>query len=310
MVIAGDDGRRRRARCRSATGTAPSATACRWTRRWRTSLDVVRSRTNARRPRRPRRRRRIGDVTGRGSEAGHVGVPDDWTGCGRRTGWRTSSARTGRRAATSEPPAARSAGPGAGRTRRAWWWPGASRCSRCSTCYPYNPGHLMVCPYRHVADYTDLDAAETVEFAEFTRRAMRVIRQVTGAARLQRRHEPGLGGRGRASPRTCTSTWCRAGAGTPTSCPWSAGRRCCRSCSATRASCWPRRGRCRPTRTDAPRPSLAWTARRWLAVGRLDRVAAVREILTSDGRVRWFRSAPARPGRRLRRVAVTPPRCR
>jgi ATP adenylyltransferase len=45
--------------------------------------------------------------------------------------------------------------------------------------YPYNPGHLMVCPYRHVADYTDLDAAETVELAGFTQSAMRVVRAVS-----------------------------------------------------------------------------------------------------------------------------------
>ena len=24
--------------------------------------------------------------------------------------------------------------------------------------YPYNAGHLMLCPYRHLADYTELDA--------------------------------------------------------------------------------------------------------------------------------------------------------
>ncbi|HEX7662707.1 MAG TPA: HIT domain-containing protein [Pseudonocardiaceae bacterium] len=45
--------------------------------------------------------------------------------------------------------------------------------------YPYNPGHLMVLPYRHVADYTDLTPGETVELAEFTQRAMRVIRRVS-----------------------------------------------------------------------------------------------------------------------------------
>ena len=45
--------------------------------------------------------------------------------------------------------------------------------------YPYNPGHLMVVPYRHVADYTELTPAETVELAEFTQRAMRVIRGVS-----------------------------------------------------------------------------------------------------------------------------------
>jgi ATP adenylyltransferase len=45
--------------------------------------------------------------------------------------------------------------------------------------YPYNPGHLMVCPYRHVADYTDLTRAETVELAEFTQTAMWVVRRVS-----------------------------------------------------------------------------------------------------------------------------------
>jgi len=45
--------------------------------------------------------------------------------------------------------------------------------------YPYNPGHLLICPYRHVADYPDLDAEETAELAEFTQTAMRVIRKVS-----------------------------------------------------------------------------------------------------------------------------------
>jgi ATP adenylyltransferase len=47
--------------------------------------------------------------------------------------------------------------------------------------YPYNPGHLMLCPFRHVADYPELDPAETGELAWFTQIAMRVIRQVSGA---------------------------------------------------------------------------------------------------------------------------------
>ena len=45
--------------------------------------------------------------------------------------------------------------------------------------YPYNPGHLLVCPYRHVADYTELTPAETAEVATFTQRAMTVIRSVS-----------------------------------------------------------------------------------------------------------------------------------
>ena len=47
--------------------------------------------------------------------------------------------------------------------------------------YPYSPGHLMVCPYRHVADYTELDDAETTEIAAFTKTAMRTVREVSGA---------------------------------------------------------------------------------------------------------------------------------
>src|SRR5205823_5653710 len=42
--------------------------------------------------------------------------------------------------------------------------------------YPYNSGHLMVVPYRHVADYPDLDADETRELAAFTQRAIRTVR--------------------------------------------------------------------------------------------------------------------------------------
>lgn len=45
--------------------------------------------------------------------------------------------------------------------------------------YPYNPGHLMVLPYRHVADYTELTKEETVEVAEFTQHAMTVVRSVS-----------------------------------------------------------------------------------------------------------------------------------
>lgn len=44
--------------------------------------------------------------------------------------------------------------------------------------YPYNSGHLLVCPYRHVADYPDLTDAETAEVASFTQQAMRVLRHV------------------------------------------------------------------------------------------------------------------------------------
>lgn len=45
--------------------------------------------------------------------------------------------------------------------------------------YPYNAGHILICPYRHVADYTDLTVEETLEVAELTKKSMRVVRSVS-----------------------------------------------------------------------------------------------------------------------------------
>jgi ATP adenylyltransferase len=46
--------------------------------------------------------------------------------------------------------------------------------------YPYNPGHLLVCAYRHVADLTDLSEEERNEISALTAHAMGTIRKVSG----------------------------------------------------------------------------------------------------------------------------------
>jgi ATP adenylyltransferase len=46
--------------------------------------------------------------------------------------------------------------------------------------YPYNTGHTMVCPYRHVSLYPDLTVEETLELGEQTKTLMRVLTEVSG----------------------------------------------------------------------------------------------------------------------------------
>ena len=45
--------------------------------------------------------------------------------------------------------------------------------------YPYNPGHLLICAYRHVADLTELKQEEREEIFALTSHAMTTIRKVS-----------------------------------------------------------------------------------------------------------------------------------
>lgn len=41
--------------------------------------------------------------------------------------------------------------------------------------FPYNPGHLLICPYRHVPLYLDLTDDETDEFTALTKAGIRAL---------------------------------------------------------------------------------------------------------------------------------------
>ncbi len=48
--------------------------------------------------------------------------------------------------------------------------------------YPYNSGHIMICPFRHVATYDFATAEEVAEIGALTQTAMRVLTEVTDCA--------------------------------------------------------------------------------------------------------------------------------
>ena len=54
-------------------------------------------------------------------------------------------------------------------------------CFAVLNLYPYNSGHLMLVPYRHVSGYEELTAEETVELADMTQHAIRAVRHAAGA---------------------------------------------------------------------------------------------------------------------------------
>lgn len=45
--------------------------------------------------------------------------------------------------------------------------------------YPYNPGHMMVVPYRRVSELETLTVDESAELMAFTQKAIRVIKSVS-----------------------------------------------------------------------------------------------------------------------------------
>jgi ATP adenylyltransferase len=47
--------------------------------------------------------------------------------------------------------------------------------------FPYNSGHLMLVPYRHVSGYDELTTDEANEIAQLTQRAIRAVRHASGA---------------------------------------------------------------------------------------------------------------------------------
>ncbi|WP_462417440.1 HIT family protein [Kytococcus sp. Marseille-QA3725] len=55
-----------------------------------------------------------------------------------------------------------------------------AHCFVTMNLYPYNAGHVLVCPYEHVPGYLDIEGEALAEFSALTRQAMRTLKAVSG----------------------------------------------------------------------------------------------------------------------------------
>jgi ATP adenylyltransferase len=57
-----------------------------------------------------------------------------------------------------------------------------THCYVVMNLFPYNPGHVLVCPYRHVSLYVDLTDEETAEFTSLTKAVIRALQAASAPA--------------------------------------------------------------------------------------------------------------------------------
>jgi ATP adenylyltransferase len=55
-------------------------------------------------------------------------------------------------------------------------------CAVVMNKYPYNPGHLMICPFRHVDELSKLTEAENLELLRLTSAAVEQLRRAMNPA--------------------------------------------------------------------------------------------------------------------------------
>lgn len=55
------------------------------------------------------------------------------------------------------------------------------RCAVMMNKYPYNTGHILVIPYRHISQLEELTGEEWLEMYRFTDCAVRALKEVMGA---------------------------------------------------------------------------------------------------------------------------------